>query len=278
MAEYNVQINKYNANNADYDQLYPQAMKHGSTHLPGGTDPIGLTAADVGARPNTWLPTPREIGAAYSQRSVTVGSSHNFIDGWYKVGTIDLNETYLSYSVILAVQGPVSYGSGILEIIIRTEATAGELQAKSSKIAWLAKDSRLINNLFALDASNGSIANLYIRIAGAYIHYNIGILSEKYGIENEITSPSRRKLTLIPNYGDADSVVVEASITQTLISNPVAISASQITAGTFGQTNVMAANGTDYTTARVRNIQASTTDLTAGVSPLANGTLYLVYE
>ena len=54
--------------------------------------------------------------------------------------------------------------------------------------------------------------------------------------------------------------------------------ASTITAGTFAATGVKAMNGTDYTTARVRNIQASTTDLTAGSSSLANGDIYLVYE
>ena len=54
--------------------------------------------------------------------------------------------------------------------------------------------------------------------------------------------------------------------------------AGNITAGTFSATNVKAATGTDYTTARVRNIQASTTDLTAGSSALANGDIYLVYE
>ena len=54
--------------------------------------------------------------------------------------------------------------------------------------------------------------------------------------------------------------------------------AGNITAGTFSSTNVKAATGTDYTTARVRNIQASTTDLTAGSSALANGDIYLVYE
>ena len=53
--------------------------------------------------------------------------------------------------------------------------------------------------------------------------------------------------------------------------------ASTITAGTFAATGVKAMNGTDYTTARVRNIQASTTDLTAGSSALANGDIYLVY-
>lgn len=54
--------------------------------------------------------------------------------------------------------------------------------------------------------------------------------------------------------------------------------ASTITAGTFAATGVKAMNGTDYTTARVRNIQASTTDLTAGSSALASGDIYLVYE
>lgn len=54
--------------------------------------------------------------------------------------------------------------------------------------------------------------------------------------------------------------------------------ASTITAGTFAATDVKAMNGTDYTTARVRNIQASTTDLTAGSAALANGDIYLVYE
>ena len=54
--------------------------------------------------------------------------------------------------------------------------------------------------------------------------------------------------------------------------------ASTITAGTFAATGVKAMNGTDYTTARVRNIQASTTALTAGSSSLSNGDIYLVYE
>lgn len=54
--------------------------------------------------------------------------------------------------------------------------------------------------------------------------------------------------------------------------------ASTITAGTFAAAGVKAATGTDYTTARLRNIQASTTDLTAGSSSLSNGDIYLVYE
>ena len=70
--------------------------------------------------------------------------------------------------------------------------------------------------------------------------------------------------------------ITPASIGATAASHNQA--ASTITAGTFAATGVKAMNGTDYTTARVRNIQASTTDLTAGSSALANGDIYLVYE
>ena len=55
-------------------------------------------------------------------------------------------------------------------------------------------------------------------------------------------------------------------------------SASDITTGTFPTTAIYAKTGTDYTTARIRNIKASTTDLTAGTSTLSSGDIYLVYE
>ncbi|MBQ6698359.1 MAG: hypothetical protein IJN09_04895, partial [Oscillospiraceae bacterium] len=54
--------------------------------------------------------------------------------------------------------------------------------------------------------------------------------------------------------------------------------ASTITAGTFSETGVKAKSGTDYSTARVRNISAGTEDLEAGVSALESGSLYFVYE
>lgn len=47
MSEYNIQMNKYNALNAEYDKLYPQPMKHASTHAKDGSDPI--TPASIGA-------------------------------------------------------------------------------------------------------------------------------------------------------------------------------------------------------------------------------------
>jgi hypothetical protein len=54
--------------------------------------------------------------------------------------------------------------------------------------------------------------------------------------------------------------------------------AENISAGTFSDTGVKAKAGTDYSTARVRNIYAGTEDMTAGSSALENGALYFVYE
>ena len=55
--------------------------------------------------------------------------------------------------------------------------------------------------------------------------------------------------------------------------------ASTITAGTFaGQVNANASAVSSLGTSQVRNIQVSTTDLTAGTSALTTGEIYFVYE
>lgn len=58
---------------------------------------------------------------------------------------------------------------------------------------------------------------------------------------------------------------------------PTSMPAGSITAGAL-PSGVTATNGADYTTSRLRNMQASSTDLAAGSSSLANGALYIVYE
>lgn len=60
-------------------------------------------------------------------------------------------------------------------------------------------------------------------------------------------------------------------------SNPHTVTASQLGAGTFPATGVCAKTGTDYSTPRIRNIKASTTNLTAGSSSLSSGDVYYVY-
>lgn len=55
MSEYNIQMNKYNALNAEYDQLYPQPMKHANTHAKDGSDPI--TPSMIGTYNKTEIDT-----------------------------------------------------------------------------------------------------------------------------------------------------------------------------------------------------------------------------
>ena len=45
-----------------------------SSHLANKNNPHGVTAAQVGARPNTWLPTPAEIGAANVETGSYIGT------------------------------------------------------------------------------------------------------------------------------------------------------------------------------------------------------------
>ena len=55
MSEYNIQMNKYNALNDEYDKLYPQPMKHASTHAKDGDDPI--TPSMIGTYNKTEIDT-----------------------------------------------------------------------------------------------------------------------------------------------------------------------------------------------------------------------------
>ena len=76
-----------------------------------------------------------------------------------------------------------------------------------------------------------------------------------------------------------EEIAEKASASHTHLSADItSLVASKISAGTFSATGVMAKSGTDYSTARVRNIKAGTADLTAGTSALTSGDIYFVYE
>lgn len=71
MSEYNIQLNKYNALNAGYDQLYPQPMKHANTHAEDGNDPI--TPSMIGTYNKTEIDT-----ALQNKANATVAEQYNF--------------------------------------------------------------------------------------------------------------------------------------------------------------------------------------------------------
>ena len=81
---------------SQYDQimalLSAGVVPHAAQHRAGGSDP--LTAADVGARPNTWMPTAAEVGArpnTWMPTAAEVGaaSNPNLIDNWYFVDPVN---------------------------------------------------------------------------------------------------------------------------------------------------------------------------------------------
>ena len=71
---------------------------------------------------------------------------------------------------------------------------------------------------------------------------------------------------------DTDKNTIAAAVKATM-------TAADVGAGTFaGQVVANASAVATVETAQVRNIYAGTSDMTAGSSPLATGTLYFVYE
>ena len=168
-------------------------------------------------------PTPKELGAAYSQRSVMIGSGSTVVDGWYKVGTIDISKaTYITYSVMLAVLSNATRGGGILRLSLRTENVIGELNLNDSELTWIAKDNNLGEDIFAIDASDGKTATLYCKINANYQQYHISIISEKCGTYDLADDDAKQYLKLGRNHGESSVVTAVASITQTITSKDAA--------------------------------------------------------
>ena len=101
MSEYNIQMNKYNALNAEYDQLYPQPMKHASTHAKDGSDPI--TPADIGAYSKT------ETDALLAENVYTKTETNALLAGKANVANV---YTKTEADTLLAGKAPAGYGLG----------------------------------------------------------------------------------------------------------------------------------------------------------------------
>ena len=113
------------------------------------------------------------------------------------------------------------------------------------------------------------------------------VTAAQVGLENvNNTADSEKSVASAGKLTNARTIAISGGATGTATSfdgtknitipvtavNPAKISSGTLVAG------VKATNSTDYTTSRLRNIRASTTDLTAGTSALSNGEIYLVYE
>lgn len=78
---------------------------------------------------------------------------------------------------------------------------------------------------------------------------------------------------------DIKAVPASRTIAGRALTSDITLTAADIGGGTFkGQTVANALAQTSLTTAQLRDSRMSTTDLTAGTSSLATGTIYYVYE
>lgn len=108
MSEYNIQMNKYNALNAEYDQLYPKPMKHANTHAKDGSDPI--TPASIGAYTKT------EADALLAKKMVSeLGQAGANLLEWANAQAVG-GCFYINPTVTTADVPIVTWYAGILEI------------------------------------------------------------------------------------------------------------------------------------------------------------------
>lgn len=108
MSEYNIQMNKYNALNAEYDQLYPKPMKHANTHAKDGSDPI--TPASIGA----YTKTEADTLLAKKMVSALGQAGANLLE-WASAQTVG-GAFYINPTVTTADVPIVTWYTGLLEI------------------------------------------------------------------------------------------------------------------------------------------------------------------
>ena len=120
MSEYNIQMNKYNASSAEYDQLYPKPMKHANTHAKDGSDPI--TPSMIGTYNKTEIDTALQnkveglgkIITEFSQIGLTEATATDMLTVVNAMPSPSI--AYLRCSTAAHDNGLVPYNYGVLTI------------------------------------------------------------------------------------------------------------------------------------------------------------------
>lgn len=146
----------------------------------------------------------------------TVGCGSNGLVGWYPVGTINIkNKTYYTYNVQLSVLGNGGRGSGILDIFLRVDDIAGNLNMDASYMYFLSRSDSLNPTHFAIDITSGE-AILYVYCPKSHCRYRMSVLSEAYG--NSDSGSDDNYIKLNRNYSDSPVININyvENITNTL--------------------------------------------------------------
>ena len=193
MSEYNIQMNKYNALNTEYDQLYPQPMKHANTHAKDGSDPI--TSADIGAyskietdsllssKPNPNLLDNWYFGNPINQRGQTSYTGEAYgIDRWtlglwnHVSPSLLISDGYITLSNNTA-EG-TSSSCYIRQYIDNPEQFAGQTVTFSVLLGAVAKGSGKLVIAISVNGSAGSATEIKAENANSIASITLTLPSE----------------------------------------------------------------------------------------------------
>lgn len=122
-----------------------------------------------------------------------------------------------------------------------------------------------------VNLGGGSAADVFTKNPRPGVYGTLPVANGGTGNTSVDTVPTSESTKMVTSGGVHKALAEKANTSHTH-------AASGIKAGTFAETGVKAKSGTDYGTARVRNIYAGTTDMEAGVTALESGAIYFVYE
>lgn len=226
----------------------------------GKTGVVELTASDVGALPNT-----TSIPSALSQLTQTAS---------YRTVTDTEKATWNAKSTFSGSYNDLTNKPGLATVA--TSGSYNDLTNKPTIPAAVTVDSALSSS--STNPVQNKIVNSALSGKAPTSHASTGT---GYGVSTASNYGHAKASSTTPKANGTAAVGSEtSSFARGDHVHPVSnVAASKVTAGTLaGKVQANATAAATLANAQVRDIIISTTDLTAGTSALATGTVYLVYE
>lgn len=241
------------------------------------------TAEMVGARPVDWMPSAEEVGAAAEEHTHTAAevgaaeSTHTHtksqitdfptsmpasdVYSWAKASS---KPSYTASEVGAVPTSRTVNGKALSANISLSASDVGALPLSGGTVTGPIQYQTPSKTITPLTVHEGDVNGAAIVIGGGGLTV-VGGGESAANLYSTLNSPTSEEVHIA-----ADTILNLHSNCQTVAKRKTV----QLTAAGA----LVVPSGTDYTTAKSRNIKASTTDLTAGTSTLASGDIYLVYE
>ncbi len=226
-----------------------------AAHRDDNSNPHGVTAGQIGAAAAGHTHTAAQVGALPA--STTFVPPTRKVAGKALAADVALGPGDVGAAAAKHTHTPAEVGAAAANHT-HTAAQVGAQPTVTGGATTIVGSNLTANRALVSNAS-GKVA--VSAVTATELGYLDGVTS---GIQAQLNGKAASGHTHTP----AQAGAAAASHTH---------AAGQVTAGTL-TAGVVASFGTDYGTTRLRNIRASTADLTPGVSALNNGEIYLVYE